>query len=308
MAWTSPRTWVAGEVVTAAMGNTHWRDNLNFLATFLSTGTLGTRSVLVGSGTAPIAAVGPLGLGDVVVGSGATAVPTAVSAFTGTIGSLYLKTAFGGLARDHSTVVKGGLPVGSATGTYGVLVIGGDGQVLKADSTQALGAKWANEAGVSIVVSASGTVGASLGTVGGILSTGTVNTLDPKDTLIVYYFLQTVSGNGSGTVCIQQGSTLGLYVVAPLAGNGTLGGNNLVVGRADLMMGRGTGSSHALISEVVGGAGSGYFTGTRTARFHQDTLLTSWTGSFALSLVAYFPDDNTGQLYWRWTVYKRPGT
>lgn len=29
MSWTTPRTWVAGEVVTAAMGNTHWRDNLN---------------------------------------------------------------------------------------------------------------------------------------------------------------------------------------------------------------------------------------------------------------------------------------
>ena len=28
MAWTAPRTWVAGELVTAALGNTHWRDNL----------------------------------------------------------------------------------------------------------------------------------------------------------------------------------------------------------------------------------------------------------------------------------------
>jgi len=28
MAWTSPRTWVSSELVTAAIGNTHWRDNL----------------------------------------------------------------------------------------------------------------------------------------------------------------------------------------------------------------------------------------------------------------------------------------
>jgi len=27
MAWTAPRTWVAGELVTASMGNVHWRDN-----------------------------------------------------------------------------------------------------------------------------------------------------------------------------------------------------------------------------------------------------------------------------------------
>lgn len=29
MAWTEPRTWIVGEVVTAAMLNTHLRDNLN---------------------------------------------------------------------------------------------------------------------------------------------------------------------------------------------------------------------------------------------------------------------------------------
>ncbi len=33
MAWTTPRTWVSGELVTAAIGNTHWRDQFNVLAT-----------------------------------------------------------------------------------------------------------------------------------------------------------------------------------------------------------------------------------------------------------------------------------
>ena len=33
MAWTTPRTWVTGETVTAALMNTHIRDNLNFLKT-----------------------------------------------------------------------------------------------------------------------------------------------------------------------------------------------------------------------------------------------------------------------------------
>lgn len=31
MAWTTPRTWVTGEVVTAAQMNTHVRDDLNYL-------------------------------------------------------------------------------------------------------------------------------------------------------------------------------------------------------------------------------------------------------------------------------------
>ena len=32
MAWTTPRTWVAGETVTASLMNTHVRDNLNAIA------------------------------------------------------------------------------------------------------------------------------------------------------------------------------------------------------------------------------------------------------------------------------------
>jgi hypothetical protein len=31
LAWTTPRTWAAGELVTAAIGNVHWRDNFNAL-------------------------------------------------------------------------------------------------------------------------------------------------------------------------------------------------------------------------------------------------------------------------------------
>lgn len=37
MAWTTPRTWVAGEVVTASIMNTHVRDNLDDLDTRMDT-------------------------------------------------------------------------------------------------------------------------------------------------------------------------------------------------------------------------------------------------------------------------------
>lgn len=33
MSWTTPRTWVAGEIETAAIFNTHVRDNLSYLGT-----------------------------------------------------------------------------------------------------------------------------------------------------------------------------------------------------------------------------------------------------------------------------------
>ena len=38
MAWTTPRTWVTGEIVTAALLNTHVRDNLNVTAPAIMTG------------------------------------------------------------------------------------------------------------------------------------------------------------------------------------------------------------------------------------------------------------------------------
>ena len=37
MAWTDPRTWVTGEVVTASLMNTHVRDNLNMTAPHIVT-------------------------------------------------------------------------------------------------------------------------------------------------------------------------------------------------------------------------------------------------------------------------------
>ncbi len=41
MAWTTPRDWTAGELVTAGMANTHWRDNMDFVEAILNTGSVG---------------------------------------------------------------------------------------------------------------------------------------------------------------------------------------------------------------------------------------------------------------------------
>jgi hypothetical protein len=38
MTWTTPRTWVAGETVTAALLNTHVRDNLNMVVQSATSG------------------------------------------------------------------------------------------------------------------------------------------------------------------------------------------------------------------------------------------------------------------------------
>lgn len=54
MAWTTPRTWVALETVTAALLNTHLRDNLNALGTWTSytpTWTAASVNPTIGNGT-----------------------------------------------------------------------------------------------------------------------------------------------------------------------------------------------------------------------------------------------------------------
>ena len=58
--WTAPRTWVAGETVTAAIGNVHWRDNLNATAVAVVT-TKGDLAVATASVTLTRLAVGTNG-------------------------------------------------------------------------------------------------------------------------------------------------------------------------------------------------------------------------------------------------------
>ena len=68
MAWTTPRTWTTSELVTAAMMNTHVRDNLNFLSgwgtnqnsdsrTYTNTGFLDLDALTGGAGSMAAVAV-----------------------------------------------------------------------------------------------------------------------------------------------------------------------------------------------------------------------------------------------------------
>lgn len=61
MAYTTPRTWVAGETVTASLLNTHLRDNLNAIAAVGIAGWSSFTPTWTSDGTAPA-------IGDGVVG------------------------------------------------------------------------------------------------------------------------------------------------------------------------------------------------------------------------------------------------
>ena len=93
MGWTTPRTWASGEVVTAALLNTHLRDNL-----------LETAPGLVTTD------------GDMVVATGAGALKR--MAFGDSNDRILHER--GGLEADVSAITTGGTVVGQSSGVIGV--------------------------------------------------------------------------------------------------------------------------------------------------------------------------------------------
>ena len=172
MAYTSPRTWVTGEVVTAALMNAHIRDNLLALATTaglllheaggmeLDISGVADGGVMRGTGAgvwailasfldtngrvtheyggieADISAVAD---GGIVRGTGAGSMGLLADFLTS--GGL-VKHEYGGIEADISAIAKGGLVAGSGTGTMAIEAVGSNVEALIADSTKANGLDW----------------------------------------------------------------------------------------------------------------------------------------------------------------------
>jgi hypothetical protein len=111
MAWTDPRTWVAGETVTAALMNTHVRDNQKAIGdawtTYTPTFSGGISAIGNATVTAKYIKAGKLVIGEVKVVMGSTTTYAAAGiavtapanmAITGTmaIGSAYMVDASAG--------------------------------------------------------------------------------------------------------------------------------------------------------------------------------------------------------------------
>ena len=120
-------TW-EGTTIAVAQGGTG--------ATSLTDG-----GILLGSGTGAITAMSALADGSIVVGDGSTD-PVALAAFTSSTGQL--KHERGGIETDISAIVKGGLLLGTGTGTVGILAVGSDDQILTLASGTAT---WADASG-----------------------------------------------------------------------------------------------------------------------------------------------------------------
>jgi hypothetical protein len=76
MAWTSPRTWVAGELVTAAIGNVHWRDNLAALRSGeLALSSQAVGDIIYGFSATQLGRIAAIATGKFLRSKGVTTVP-----------------------------------------------------------------------------------------------------------------------------------------------------------------------------------------------------------------------------------------
>ena len=137
MAYTSPRTWSTGEVVTAALMNTHLRDNLLALAT--------TGGKLLHEAGGMEIDISGVAAGGIMRGTG-SGVWAILASFLD--GSGRVKHEYGGVEADISAVAKGGLAAGTGSGTMGVQAVGTNTHTLMADSGQTAGMKWAASRGM----------------------------------------------------------------------------------------------------------------------------------------------------------------
>lgn len=106
MSWTTPRTWVSGELVTASIGNTQWRDNEAYLKdspTFdgnvAVTGTLGVTGAATFNG-------------DMALGNAAADTVTVTGTVVGASLKTYTET------RTAPTISGGALTLDCSLGTY----------------------------------------------------------------------------------------------------------------------------------------------------------------------------------------------
>ena len=131
MVWTTPRTWVTGEVVTAGNFNVHLRDNLNAVDQHTHTGA-------AGDGDDELTGVDIITLDQLAAPAAPGANLSRLYALT--TGAIGLRVGTAGAAGLITPSAKGGL---ISYGTEpGEVAVGADETVLVADAGETLGIKW----------------------------------------------------------------------------------------------------------------------------------------------------------------------
>lgn len=123
MAWTAPRTWVTAEIVTAALLNTHVRDNLLAINTLfdIAAGTYADGGLFLGSAAAAVTILARATAGQLPVGQ-TTGDPINRDVFVDGAVNPKVRHENGGIEADISAVVADDSVFGTGAGTMALRV------------------------------------------------------------------------------------------------------------------------------------------------------------------------------------------
>lgn len=287
MAWTSPRTWAAGEVVSNSILNTHLRDNLRFLKG--NDGTTVLEDSVVLTGTAHLFQA------NIVTSANLPATATGAMVYhTGSANFLFGEVQGGALKwldrRDITVMTAASQATGDlfyAAGPTSIarLAAGGSGSLLQGNGAAA--PSWTvPPGGMAVLRSGSGTFTAS-STVDNFNVVG----LATADKLGVFVSLSNAP-TGSGMFLSFGTGAHDLQVITSA--------NNSSSQMSNALLGRGTNATALFGMAALSPAGTGSAIGTMSVAINYEaTLNTSWVGTWTLALVA-----RAGTGTWTWNVYQ----
>lgn len=208
MAYTSPKTWAAGDILTAAEMNTHLRDNLLAVAT--------TGGLLLHEAGGMEINISGVADGGVMRGTGA-GTWAILASFLDTNGRV--RHEYGGLEIALQGIAKASLLAPSATGTWTSLAVGANGKVLTAASGESTGLQWTN-ADTTTTVDAAVTVNNSTTFVN---IPGLAFTVEANKNYIWEIHFQFTNASGSNTSKFQFTVPSGCVINASFVGDNAAG-------------------------------------------------------------------------------------
>ena len=252
MAWTTPRTWTTGEVVTAALLNAQIKGNMDLSAPAIMT-TAGDIIYASGANT-PARLAKDTNATRVLTNTGTSNVPawaqvTLTSGVTGTL-------PVGNGGTGATTLTDGGVLIGNGTGAMVAMAVLADGEMIVGDGTTDPVA----ESGATLRTSIGVGTGNSPQFTGIELSHATANTLTASSGVL------SIEGNavymaGGGDVAVADGGTgaSSLHDHYVLLGSGTAAITPITPSTSGYVLtSAGTGADPSFQAAAAGGKNIGF--------------------------------------------------
>lgn len=301
--WTAPRTWVAGEVVTAALMQTHVRDQFRYLKG--SDGTTDFDDSVRHVGTAHMLVINSVTSANRPTGTNAGLVYNTTT-------NKFQKYEDGAWRTDlgYASTINSHFSTSQATGdifyadgptSIARLAAGGSGSVLQTNAATGAPSWVANVGALALVKSGSGITTGSATT-----DSVSISGLGTNDRLYIAIDYKCIGGTG-GTLELHANGTR-LQSINPSGGGEGTGAATLQSGSgvfAEFLCVQGS-NANSVTSKMIAWKDDGSLeyipTGTINRISRHKAIGTAWTGTWTMALRP--TELPTGTLIWNWTIHR----